>query len=177
MAALDDPSTGARPALPPDVACVAGDAGDRTTATRILRRYRIEAVAHLAGISSVSGHPGRILGRVLFPAMTGRRDRLVPFWLHGVGATALGLMLAVAAPDIVAVLLPGQATERPGPLDMFYRPAGELRVCGPRPGQPGARSARASSMLRRSYIRRSSCRQASSARRGMWSRALRGKCT
>ncbi len=51
---LDDLTTGDRAALPPDTAFVEGDAGDRATATGVMRRYGIETVAHLAGRSSVS---------------------------------------------------------------------------------------------------------------------------
>lgn len=67
-------------------------------------------------LASLSDHPGRVLGGVLFPAMAQRQDRvdrLVPVWLHGVEMLSLlalpfGLMLAVSAPEIVAVVLGAQ---------------------------------------------------------------------
>ena len=88
-------------------------------------------------LASLSGHPGRILGRVLFPAMAGRRDRrdrLVPVWLHGVEATALaaaplGLMLAVAAPEIVAVVL-GPRWDATVPAVQLLAAGAAARICG-----------------------------------------------
>ena len=67
-------------------------------------------------LASLSGYPGRVLGGVLFPAMAQRQDRsdrLVPVWLNGVEMLALlalplGLVLAVSAPEIVAVVLGAQ---------------------------------------------------------------------
>ena len=67
-------------------------------------------------LASLAGYPGRVLGGVLFPAMAQRQDRvdrLVPVWLHGVEMLSLlalpfGLMLAVSAPEIVAVVLGAQ---------------------------------------------------------------------
>ena len=67
-------------------------------------------------LSSLAGYPGRVLGGVMFPSMAQRqhrRDRLGVVYLHGVemlslAALPLGLMLAVCAPEIVAVVLGAQ---------------------------------------------------------------------
>ena len=67
-------------------------------------------------LSSLSGYPGRILGGVLFPSMAQRQhrtDHLGAVYLHGVEmllllALPFGLMLAVCAPEIVAVVLGAQ---------------------------------------------------------------------
>ena len=67
-------------------------------------------------LASLSDYPGRVLGGVLFPAMAQRHDRsdrLAPVYLHGVEMTAFlalpfGLMLAVCAPEIVALVLGAQ---------------------------------------------------------------------
>ena len=88
-------------------------------------------------LSSLSGHPGRILGGVLFPAMAQRQDRtdrLGTVWLHGVEmlslpALALGLMLAVSAPEIVAVVL-GAQWDAAVPVVRILAVAAVARICG-----------------------------------------------
>ena len=88
-------------------------------------------------LASLFGYPGRVLGGVLFPAMAERQDRvdrLVPVWLNGTEMLALlalpfGLMLAVSAPEIVAVVLGGQ-WDAAVPAVRILAAGAAARICG-----------------------------------------------
>ena len=77
------------------------------------------ALGHYVQATRVAGAPhrlGRVLQRVLFPAMAERQhrpDRLRAAWLHGIEAMSLlaasaAVFLALCAPEIVAVLFGAQ---------------------------------------------------------------------
>ncbi len=116
---------------------LAGWQGSRLVVGSWLGAAALGHYTRAAALASLAGYPGRVLGRVLFPAMAarqGRRDRLVPVWLNGVEALALaalplGLMLAVAAPDIVAVVL-GAQWDAAVPAVQLLAAGAAARVCG-----------------------------------------------
>ena len=90
--------------------------GSRLVVGRLLGAASLGHYTRATALAAFAGHPGRIVTRVLFPAMAQRQhrtDRLGAVYLHGTECLALlalpaGLMLAVSAPEIVAVVLGAQ---------------------------------------------------------------------
>ena len=90
--------------------------GSRLVVGRLLGAASLGHYTRATALAVFAGHPGQIVTRVLFPAMAQRQhrtDRLGAVYLHGTECLALlalpaGLMLAVSAPEIVAVVLGAQ---------------------------------------------------------------------
>ena len=95
-----------------------GNQGSRLVVARLLGATPLGYYTRATALSSLSGHLGRIVGKVLFPAMAQRQrrtDRLGAAYLHGVEilswlALPGGLLLAVCAGEVVAVVLGAQWT-------------------------------------------------------------------
>ena len=95
-----------------------GNQGSRLVVARLLGATPLGYYTRATALSSLSGHLGRIVGKVLFPAMARRQrrtDRLGAAYLHGVEilswlALPGGLLLAVCAGEVVAVVLGAQWT-------------------------------------------------------------------
>ena len=90
--------------------------GSRLIVGRSLGAASLGHYTRATALAGFAGYPGRIVTRVLFPAMAQRQhrtDRLGAVYLHGSEFLALlalpaSLMLAVSAPEIVAVVLGAQ---------------------------------------------------------------------
>ena len=90
--------------------------GSRLIVGRWLGAASLGHYTRATALAAFAGYPGRIVGRVLFPAMAQRQhrtDRLEAVFLHGSEFLALlalpaSLMLAVSAPEIVSVILGAQ---------------------------------------------------------------------
>ena len=90
--------------------------GSRLVVGRLLGAASLGHYTRATALAVFAGHPGQIVTRVLFPAMAQRQhrtDRLGAVYLHGSECLALlalpaSLMLAVSAPEIVAVVLGAQ---------------------------------------------------------------------
>ena len=90
--------------------------GSRLLVGRLLGATPLGYYTRSTALASLSGHLGRVLGKVLFPAMAQRQrhtERLAAAYLNGVEilswlAVPAGLLLAVCAAEIVAVVLGGQ---------------------------------------------------------------------
>ena len=90
--------------------------GSRLVVGRLLGAASLGHYTRATALAVFAGHPGQIVTRVLFPAMAQRQhrtDRLGAVYLHGTECLALlalpaSLMLAVSAPEIVAVVLGAQ---------------------------------------------------------------------
>ena len=90
--------------------------GSRLVVGRLLGAASLGHYTRATALAVFAGHPGQIVTRVLFPAMAQRQhrtDRLGAVYLHGSEFLALlalpaSLMLAVSAPEIVAVVLGAQ---------------------------------------------------------------------
>ena len=90
--------------------------GSRLVVGRVLGAASLGHYTRATTLAVLAGHPGQIVTRVLFPAMAQRQhrtDRLGAVYLHGTECLALlalpaALMLAVSAPEIVAVVLGAQ---------------------------------------------------------------------
>ena len=90
--------------------------GSRLLVGRLLGATPLGYYTRATALSSLSGQLGRVLGKVLFPAMAQRQrrtDRLRAAYLHGVEilswlAVPAALLLAVCAGEIVAVVLGAQ---------------------------------------------------------------------
>ena len=87
-------------------------------------------------LASLRGAAGAVLVRVLFPAMARRQhraERLADVWLHGTEimslfALPLAVLLALAAPEIVAVVLGGQ-WQAAVPVLQVFALAAPFRLC------------------------------------------------
>ena len=87
-------------------------------------------------LASLRGAPGAVLARVLFPSMARRQhraERLAEIWLHGTEIMSLlalpaAILLAVAAPEIVAVVLGGQ-WQAAVPVLQIFALAAPFRFC------------------------------------------------
>ena len=90
--------------------------GSRLIVGRWLGAASLGHYTRATALAAFAGYPGRIVSRVLFPAMARRQhrtDRLGAVYLHGseflvLLALPASLMLAVSAPEIVAVVLGAQ---------------------------------------------------------------------
>ena len=90
--------------------------GSRLIVGRWLGAASLGHYTRATALAAFAGYPGRIVGRVMFPAMVQRQhrtDRLGSVYLHGSEFLALlalpaSLMLAVSAPEIVALVLGAQ---------------------------------------------------------------------
>ena len=90
--------------------------GSRLVVGRLLGATALGYYTRATALSSLSGQVGRIVGKVLFPAMAQRQphtDRLGAAYLHGVEmlswlAVSAGLLVGVCAGEIVAVVLGAQ---------------------------------------------------------------------
>ena len=90
--------------------------GSRLIVGRLLGAASLGHYTRATALAVFAGHPGQIVTRVLFPAMARRQhrtDRLGAVYLHGTECLVLlalpaGLILAVSAPEIVAVVLGAQ---------------------------------------------------------------------
>ena len=87
-------------------------------------------------LASLRGAPGAVLARVLFPSMARRQhraERLAEIWLHGTEIMSLlalqaAILLALAAPEIVAVVLGGQ-WQAAVPVLQIFTLAAPFRFC------------------------------------------------
>ena len=111
--------------------------GSRLVVGRLLGAASLGHYTRATALAAFAGHPGRIVTRVLFPAMAQRQhrtDRLGAVYLHGTECLVLlalpaGLMLAVSAPEIVALVL-GAQWDAAVPVLQILAAGAPLRIGG-----------------------------------------------
>ena len=111
--------------------------GSRLIVGRLLGAASLGHYTRATALAVFAGYPGRIVTRVLFPAMAQRQhrtDRLGAVYLHGTECLALlalpaSLMLAVSAPEIVALVL-GAQWDAAVPVVQILGAGAALRIGG-----------------------------------------------
>ena len=111
--------------------------GSRLIVGRWLGAESLGHFTRATALGSVGGYPGAMVAGVLFPAAARRQkriDRLGAVYLHGVELLSLlglpvGLMLAVCAPEVVAVVL-GPQWDAAVPVLQILGAGSALRIAG-----------------------------------------------